>query len=65
MLRTIQAVLAVPKNSVSSLLDNEIKLIEGCQGKRGEETEKLFQALLTIQPTTTSCERVFSVASGI
>ena len=47
-----------------STLEKEFKLIKVTRGKRGFYTEKLYQALLTIQPISTSSERVFSVASN-
>lgn len=42
-----------------------MKFIKGCQGKRGMETDHLFEALLATKPTSTSFEKVFYVASGV
>ena len=62
--KTIDSVMAVPQVDRPTALDKELKLIEANQGKMGYYTEKLFQALFTIQSTSTSSERVFSVASS-
>ena len=43
-------------------IDKEFKLLEANNGKRTERLEKLYQALLTVKPTSTASERVFSVA---
>jgi len=66
MQKIIDSVMAIPlsKKGKVSTLEKEFKLIEVTRGKRGFYTEKLYQALLTIQPTSTSSERVFSVASN-
>ena len=63
--KTIDSVMAVPQVAIPTELDKELKLIEVNRGKRGYYTEELIQALLTIQPTSTSSERVFSVASNL
>jgi hypothetical protein len=44
-------------------LQKEFKLFDAT-GTRTPKLEKLLQALLTIQPTSTCSERVFSVAGG-
>lgn len=64
--KTIMSVMKVPKVSYSKLLllERELKLFNCDQCKRGEHMEKLYQALLTIPPTSTASERVFSVASN-
>jgi hypothetical protein len=43
-------------------IDKEFKLLEANSGKRTVRLEKLYQALLTVKPTSTASERVFSVA---
>ena len=45
-------------------LDKELKMIEGNLGKRTNNLEQLYQALITIKPTSVDCERVFSVAGN-
>ena len=44
-------------------LDKEFRLFQAT-GKRTDGLEKLYKALLTIKPTSTASERVFSV-SGV
>lgn len=53
-----------PNTSQSHYLsmDREFKLLEANAGKRTDRLEKLYQALLTVKPTSTASERVFSVA---
>jgi hypothetical protein len=43
-------------------IEKELKSLEANNGKRTERLEKLYQALLTVKPTSTASERVFSVA---
>jgi hypothetical protein len=44
-------------------LETEIKFFE-LNGKRGETLNLLHNALLTIQPTSTSSEKVFSISAN-
>ena len=53
----------IPSSYNFKKIRNEFKIFEAT-GKRTENLEVLFQALLTIQPTSTSNERVFSVAGN-
>lgn len=46
-------------------MEREFKLFEVNKGKRSERLQKLYNALLTVKPTSTSSERVFSVAGTI
>lgn len=64
--KTIELIMTVPKenNERKSTLEKEMKLWEKDCSKRGDSIGKLFTALLTIQPTSTVSERVFSVASA-
>ena len=50
------------QNSQNLSLEKEGELLEVNNGKRSEQLEKLYNALLTIKPTSTASERVFSVA---
>lgn len=54
--------LKKPKSSFN--IDKQFKYIEGNEGKRSENMDNLYEALLTISPTSTSCERVFSVSGN-
>lgn len=45
-------------------LDKDFKLLEA-SGEKSSRLEKLHNALLSIQPTSTSCEQVFSIAGSI
>ena len=54
----------IPKDSGGKFtLEKELKLWKGNNAKRGDSVEKLYNALMTIQPTSSVSERVFSVAS--
>lgn len=50
------------QDDMTTLL-NDLKIFEATR-VRTEKVEKLFQALLTIRPTSTVCERVFSVSGN-
>ena len=44
-------------------IKNEFKLLEATK-TRSSNLDKLYNALITIRPTSTACERVFSVAGN-
>lgn len=50
------------KNGIS--IDKELKLLEVNKGNRTQRLEYLYKSLLTVKPTSTPSERVFSI-SGI
>lgn len=65
MQKTIDSFLMVPQPSTSSSsnLKKYFKIAEGT-GQRSKELENLYQALLTIQPTSTNSERAFSTSGN-
>lgn len=55
-----------PKRTIKSKsIKTEMNSFENIGGHRSDRLEKLFNALLTIKPTSTSSERVFSIAGSI
>jgi hAT family C-terminal dimerisation region len=53
------------KTSSTISVAKEFQIIEFGSNKKSDRMEQLYKALLTIKPTSTSCERVFSVAGNI
>jgi hypothetical protein len=51
-----------PENSDTLTVEKELKLLEMNNGCRTDRLQKLYQALLTVKPTSTASERVFSIA---
>lgn len=58
--------LLPPKENLNPKMNlaKELKIMEGSAGIRTLNLEALYQALLTIKPTSVSCERTFSVAGN-
>jgi hypothetical protein len=50
--------------TTSSSLEKDFSLLEST-GTRSPRLEKLYQALLSLKPTSTVCEQTFSTASSI
>ena len=63
MQKTINSFLTVPKPASSNKIEKDFKYVEA-NGIRTNSLEKLYNALLTIQPTSTASERVFSISGN-
>jgi hypothetical protein len=61
--KTISSLFVPSVSQEVSAFDKELKYVENNEGKRGELTNKLFEAIKTIQPTSTASERAFSLSS--
>lgn len=61
----INDIMNAKKKSSQKTIKVEMNSFEGSSSPRSTRLEKLYQALLTIKPTSTASERVFSVSSFI
>lgn len=60
----IESYMSLISASASPTLDKELMALHST-GIRSARLEKLFQALLSLKPTSTVCEQAFSVAASI
>lgn len=63
MQTTINSLITLPQERPFKDIQDDIKKIE-VTGLRNERVQKLYNALMTIQPTSTASERTFSVAGN-
>lgn len=59
----IQSLTQVAEKTIDKNLEKDLKLFEAT-GEKSQRLKKLYDALVSIQPTSTSCEQVFSVAGS-
>lgn len=62
--KSIETLTKLKNRKYTFNIDAEFKSIEGNNGKRSANMDNLYEALLSICPTSTSSERAFSIAGN-